>query len=72
MIGWTRAILFERLMCSSMRWNSATSGSMASPRQRPCRPGYHPSSMLKLYIFGYLNRFNRAGGWSVRLAAIWK
>ena len=33
------------------------------------RPGYHPSPMLKLYIYGYLNR---AGGWSVKLAAIWK
>ena len=35
MIGSTRAILFARSMCSSMRWNSATSGSMASIRQRP-------------------------------------
>ena len=35
------------------------------------RPAYHPSAMLKLYIYGYLNR-NRAGDWSVRLAAIWK
>ena len=30
MTGWTRAILYARSMCSSMRWNSATSGSMAS------------------------------------------
>jgi len=43
-------------MCSSMRWNSATSGSMASIRQAIGRPGYHPSPMLKLYIYGYLNR----------------
>jgi hypothetical protein len=35
MIGWTRAILFVRSMCSSMRWNCASWGSMASPRQRP-------------------------------------
>ena len=39
MTGWTRAILFARSMCSSMRWNSATSGSMASIRQRPVGPG---------------------------------
>src|SRR5882757_9250014 len=97
MIGSRRAILFARSMCSSMRWNSATSGSMASTRQRlagpriilrrcssftstaisteiavdvklehrrrmirgpasRCRPAYHPSPMLKLYIYGYLNR----------------
>ena len=36
------------------------------------RPGYHPSPLLKLYIYGYLNRTNRAGGLSVRLAAISK
>src|SRR6266702_3549034 len=29
------AILFARSMCSSMRWSSAISGSMASVRQRP-------------------------------------
>jgi transposase len=39
-----------------MRWNSATSGSMTSIRQRTGRPAYHPSPMLKLYIYGYLNR----------------
>jgi hypothetical protein len=31
------------------------------------RPGYHPSPMLKLSIVS-----NQAGGWSVKLAAIWK
>ena len=35
MIGSTRAILFARSMCSWMRWNCATSGSMALIRQRP-------------------------------------
>ena len=39
MIGLTRAIPFARSMCSSMLWNSATSGSMASIRQRPAGPG---------------------------------
>ena len=34
MIGSARALLFARSMCSSMRWNSATSGSMASNRHR--------------------------------------
>jgi transposase len=56
MIGSARAILFARSMCSWMRWNSATSGSMASILQRPAGPAYHPSPMLKLYIYGYLNR----------------
>ena len=32
-------------------------------------PSYHPSSLLKLYIYGYLNRYSRAGGWSARLGA---
>jgi hypothetical protein len=36
MIGSVRAMLFARSMFSSMRWNSATSGSMASIRQRQC------------------------------------
>ena len=36
------------------------------------RPAYHPSALLKLYIYGYLNRCSRAGGWSARPAAISK
>ena len=37
------------------------------------RPGYHPSPMLKFYIYTVIStESNRAGGWSVRLAAIWK
>src|SRR5215211_8827409 len=56
MIGSTRAILFARSMCSWMRWTCAISGSMALILQRPARPAYHPSPMLKLYIYGYLNR----------------
>ena len=35
------------------------------------RPGYHPSPMLKLSM-AISTGSNRAGGWSVRLAAIWK
>ena len=34
------------------------------------RPAYHPSPMLKLYIYGYLNRIQSSRGWSARLAAI--
>jgi transposase len=26
------------------------------------RPGYSPKDLLKLYIYGYLNRFGRAAG----------
>ena len=29
---------------------------MALSRRRPGRPAYHPSVLLKLYIYGYLNR----------------
>jgi transposase len=25
------------------------------------RPSYHPAVMLKIYIYGYLNPYNRAG-----------
>ena len=56
MIGSTRAILFARSMCSSMRWNFATSGSMASIQRRPAGPRTILRAMLKLYIYGYLNR----------------
>ena len=31
------------------------------------RPAGSSSPMLKLYIYGYLNRVNQVGGWSVRL-----
>jgi transposase len=36
------------------------------------RPSYHPAVLLKLYIYGYLNRFSRAAGSSVRPAATLK
>ena len=39
-----------------MRSISAVSGSMVSSPQRPGRPAFHPSVLLKLYIYGYLNR----------------
>lgn len=27
------------------------------------RPGYSPATMLKLYLYGYLNRYSPAGDW---------
>ena len=36
------------------------------------RPSYHPAVLLKLYIYGYLNRIHRAAGSSVRPAATLK
>ena len=44
------------------------------------RPGYHPSALLKLYIYGYLNRVQSsrpriksgAGSWSGKPVATWK
>jgi hypothetical protein len=46
MIGSARAILFARSMCSSMRWNSATSGSMVSIWQRPAGPSFADAQAL--------------------------
>jgi transposase len=34
------------------------------------RPGYAPGDLLKLYIYGYLNRSDRADGWSGKPSAI--
>jgi transposase len=34
------------------------------------RPAYHPSTMLKLYIYGYLNKISQAVNLSVRLIEI--
>jgi transposase len=36
------------------------------------RPAYHPSVLLKLYIYGYLNEFSQADDWSAKPAATWK
>jgi transposase len=43
------------------------------------RPGYHPSALLKLYIYGYLNRVQSspriksgAGSWNARPGGTWK
>jgi transposase len=44
-----------------LRW-----GSMASPPAATGRPGYHPSPMLKLYIYGYLVPQDGSAGESER------
>ena len=31
------------------------------------RPAYHPSVLLKLYIYGYLNRIQSSRAWSAKL-----
>lgn len=33
------------------------------------RPGYDPADLLKLYIYGYLTGFARAGAWKPRPTA---
>jgi transposase len=33
------------------------------------RPSYHPAVLLKLYIYGYLNRVQSSGGLSMRQGA---
>jgi len=39
-----------------MGWISRVPGSGGSKRRRRGRPGYAPGDLLKLYIYGYLNR----------------
>src|SRR2546421_7230982 len=36
------------------------------------RPAYHPSVLLKLYIYGYLNRVQSSRRLRARLAETWK
>ncbi|MNJ73231.1 hypothetical protein D3C77_699980 [compost metagenome] len=33
------------------------------------RPSYHPAVLLKIYIYGYLNRINPVGVWSANVSA---
>ena len=56
MTGSTRAILFAWSMRSSTRSICAELGFKAVEPAATGRPGYHPSALLKLYIYGYLNR----------------
>jgi transposase len=34
------------------------------------RPAYHPAILLKIYIYGYLNRISRADVWSEKPSAM--
>jgi transposase len=33
------------------------------------RPAYHPATLLRNYVYGYLNRCSRAAAWSVSASA---
>jgi hypothetical protein len=66
MIGSARAILFAWSMCSSMRWNSATSVDGVDPAATAGRRRRY-SSFTSTAIS---TESNRLGGWSVRPAAI--
>ena len=36
------------------------------------RPGYHPATMLKRYIYGYRTGFSRAAAWNGRRSGTWR
>ena len=71
MIGWTAAILFAWLMCLSMHWSCASWGLMAL-RQRPVGRDTSVAAAQVFRSMAISTGSNRAGGWSVRLVAIWK
>ena len=56
MTGLTRAILFTWSMPSSMHWILPSWALRGVEPAVTGRPSYHPSCLLKLYIYGYLNR----------------
>ena len=35
------------------------------------RPSYHPSVLLKVYLYGYLNRIQSRRSWSASASAMW-
>ena len=43
-------------MSSWMRWILARLGFEGVDAARDGTPGYHPAALLKLYVYGYLNR----------------
>jgi transposase len=55
-IGSTRTIPSARSMCSSTRSSWPRSDLTACSRWRRDGSGYNPGVLLKLYIYGYLNR----------------
>ena len=44
------------MRCSSSRSISASSGFEGVEPEATGRPAYHPAVLLKIYIYGYLNR----------------
>jgi transposase len=34
------------------------------------RPSYHPATLIKIYLYGYLNQFSRAAGSNGKRSAI--
>jgi transposase len=56
MTGSRRAILFARSMCLWMQLELRDLGFDGVDPAATGRPAYHPSPMLKFYIYGYLNR----------------
>ena len=55
MTMWARTIRFGRSMPSSMGWICSSLASTALP-PRNGAAGYHPATLLKIYIYGYFNR----------------
>jgi hypothetical protein len=47
----------------------AAAGFIRAEPKMTGRPGYGPKNLLKLYIYGYLTAFARAGGWKRRRIA---
>ena len=56
MIGSTRTTRFVSLTCLSTRLISVRSIFGGVDPKATGRPSYHPSILLKLYVYGYLNR----------------
>lgn len=48
----------------------ATLGFESAIPAAPGRPGYHPAVLLKIYIYGYLNRIQSSRRLNARLSVI--
>ena len=47
-------------------------GALGFERSLPAatgRPGYDPATLLKIYVYGYMNRVASSGAWSARPSA---
>ncbi len=51
-----RTIRCVRSMCSSTHWIWRAWASSGAEPAETGRPAYHPATLLKIYIYGYLNR----------------